>query len=43
MLHEYADLFTWSYAYMPSLDTDIVVHMIPLVKEVSWLNKRSDE
>lgn len=32
MLYEYADFFAWSYAYMSGLDTDIVVHVIPLVE-----------
>src|ERR1051325_3383309 len=30
MLHEYVDVFAWSYEDMPGLDTDIVVHKLPL-------------
>jgi hypothetical protein len=32
LLHEYADVFAWTYADMPGLDTDIVVHKIPLLE-----------
>jgi len=32
LLHEYADVFAWTYADMPGLDTDIVVHKIPLIE-----------
>jgi len=30
LLHEYADVFAWSYEDMPGLNTNIVVHKIPL-------------
>ena len=30
LLQEYADVFTWYYEDMPGLDTNIVVHKIPL-------------
>ena len=30
LLREYSDVFAWTYAEMPGLDTDIVVHKIPL-------------
>ena len=30
MLQEYVDIFAWSYQDMPGLDTDIVVHRLPL-------------
>lgn len=33
MLKEYADIFAWSYQDMPGLDTDIVVHYLPLREE----------
>ena len=26
MLHDYVEIFSWSYEDMPGLDTDIVVH-----------------
>lgn len=29
-LHEYANVFAWSYQDMSGLDTDIVVHKLPL-------------
>ncbi|RDY02529.1 hypothetical protein CR513_14000, partial [Mucuna pruriens] len=31
LLREYADIFTWSYRDMPSLDTAIVEHRLPLI------------
>lgn len=33
LLHEYADVFAWSYQDMPGLDTNIVVHKLPLKPE----------
>nr|XP_034909787.1 uncharacterized protein LOC118045297 [Populus alba] len=30
LLHEYSDVFTWSYKDKPGLNTNIVVHKIPL-------------
>ena len=32
MLHDYIEIFTWSYEDIPGLDTDIVVHRL-LTKE----------
>ena len=29
MLHDYIEIFAWSYEDMPGLDTDIVVHRLP--------------
>ena len=29
MLHDYVEIFAWSYEDMPGLDTDIVVHHLP--------------
>ena len=29
MLHDYVDIFSWSYEDMPGLDTDIVAHRLP--------------
>ena len=29
MLHDYVEIFSWSYKDMPGLDTDIVVHRLP--------------
>ena len=33
LLKEYVDVFAWSYQDMPSLDTDIVEHKLPLKPE----------
>ena len=33
LLRKYSDVFAWSYQDMPSLDTDIVVHRLPLREE----------
>ena len=33
LLHEYKDVFAWSYKDMPGLDTDIVVHKLPIRPE----------
>ena len=30
MLHEYVEIFSWSYEDMPGLDADIVVHRLPI-------------
>ena len=35
LLQEYVDVFAWSYEDMPGLDTDIVVHRLPLKPECS--------
>ena len=32
LLRDYVDVFAWSYEDMPGLDTNIVVHRIPLVE-----------
>ena len=33
LLQDYSDVFAWSYQDMPGLDTDIVVHRLPLSEE----------
>ncbi|MCI33905.1 RNA-directed DNA polymerase (Reverse transcriptase), partial [Trifolium medium] len=33
LLQEYVDVFAWSYQDIPGLDTDIVVHRLPLRPE----------
>lgn len=30
-LHEYKDIFVWSYDDMPGLSTDLVVHKLPMI------------
>lgn len=32
LLQEYADTFAWTYANIPRLDIDIMVHQIPLME-----------
>ena len=29
LLHDYVEVFAWSYEDMPRLDTDIMVHRLP--------------
>ena len=33
LLHDYVEIFAWSYKDMPDLDTDIVMHRMPLKPE----------
>ena len=33
MLHDYVEVFAWSYEDMPGLDTDIVVYRLPTMEE----------
>ncbi|KAI5410123.1 hypothetical protein KIW84_055563 [Lathyrus oleraceus] len=33
MLHDYVEIFAWSYEDMPGLDTDIVVHRLPMKED----------
>ena len=33
LLKEFKEIFTWSYQDMPGLDTEIVVHKIPVKPE----------
>ena len=33
LLHDYVEVFAWSYEDMPGLDTDIVVHRLPTREE----------
>ena len=33
LLQDYSDVFAWSYQDMPGLDTDIMVHHLPLREE----------
>ena len=32
MLHDYVEIFAWSYKDMPGLDMDIMVHCLPTKK-----------
>ena len=40
LLREYFDIFTWSYEDMPGLDTDIVVHRLPLKEGCSPVKQK---
>src|SRR3954469_8483636 len=40
LLHEYAEIFSWSYRDMPGLDTDIVVHRLPLKEGCAPVRKK---
>ncbi|KAI5418318.1 hypothetical protein KIW84_042818 [Lathyrus oleraceus] len=40
LLREYVDVFAWSYAYMPGLDTDIVQYFLPLKPECMLVKQK---
>ena len=40
LLKEFVDVFAWSYQDMPGLDTDIVVHHLPLREECPPLKQK---
>ena len=40
LLREYSDVFAWSYQNMPDLDTDIVVHRLPLREECASVKQK---
>ena len=40
LLQEFVDVFAWSYQDMPGLDTDIVMHKLPLKPECSPVKQR---
>ena len=40
MLHEYVDIFAWSYEDMLGLDTNIVMHKLPLREECSSVKQK---
>ena len=40
LLREYSDVFAWSYQDMPGLDTDIVVHHLPLREECAPVKQK---
>jgi len=39
-LRDYIDVFAWSYKDMPGLDTNIVVHRIPLVEGCKLIKQK---
>ena len=40
MLHDYVEIFAWSYKDMPSLDTDIVVHRLPTKEDFPLVKQK---
>ena len=40
LLQGYSDVFAWSYQVMPSFDTDIVVHCLPLREEYAPVKQK---
>ena len=40
MLHDYVEIFAWSYEDMPGLDTDIVVHRLPTNEDCSPIKQK---
>jgi hypothetical protein len=40
LLRDYVDVFAWSYEDMPGLDTDIVVHRVPLVEGCKLIKQK---
>ena len=33
LLHDYVEIFSWSYKDIPGLDTDIMVHRLPIKED----------
>ena len=40
MLHDYVEIFYWSYEDMPWLETDIVVHRLPMKERCSSIKQK---
>ena len=40
MLHDYVEVFAWSYEDMPGLDTDIVVHHLPMKEDCAPIKQK---
>ena len=40
MLHDYVEIFAWSYEDIPGLDTDIVVHRLPTKEECPLVKQK---
>ena len=40
MLHEFVEIFSWSYEDMSGLDTDIVVHCLPMKEGCSPIKQK---
>jgi hypothetical protein len=41
LLHKYVDIFAWTCMDMPGLNTNIVVHRIPLVKGSKTIKQKT--
>ena len=40
LLHDYVEIFAWSYEDMPGLDTDIVVHRLPTKEDCNLIKQK---
>ena len=40
LIKEYANVFTWSYADITSLDIDILVYKLPLIKRCKFVKHK---
>ena len=40
LFRDYSDVFAWSYQDMPGLDTDIMVHRLPLREECTFIKQK---
>ena len=40
LIQDYNDVFAWSYQDMPGLDTDIIVHRLPLREECASVKQK---
>ena len=40
ILHNYVEVFAWSYEDMPRLDTDIMVHRLPMKEGCSPIKQK---
>ena len=40
MLHDYVEIFVWSYEDMPRLDTDIMVHRLPIKEDYPLVKQK---
>ena len=40
MLNEYVEIFSWSFEYISGLDTDIMVHRLPMKEDYSPIKQK---
>ena len=43
MLREFSDVFAWSYKDMPGLDTEIVMHKLPLKEDCPPVKQKAPQ